>query len=111
MTIAISEILQQAELLSPAEKVELAAIIAEQARLEFEAIQHNGNQFESEPASSAAVKAGAEEEDANWIDTLDLKLMPWKEVTTARVRVQEAGRLQPLPYDFSDYFDDEEEGE
>ena len=113
MTIAISEILQQVKLLSPKEQLELAAKLTEQAQQTINAMSAQAGQAEAEAPLFLSREAEAieEEEDADWLDTLDLKLMPWKEITTARVRVQEVGRLQPLPHDFSDYFDDEEEGQ
>ncbi len=111
MTVAINEILKQIEFLSLAEQAELGAKISEQARQNLEAAPHNGLQVELEAASSAGINESVDAEEDDWIDTLDLQLMPWKQIATTRVSVREVGRLQPLPYDFGDFFDDEEEGE
>jgi hypothetical protein len=46
------------------------------------------------------VSAAEDEQEDDWLDTLDLKLMPPKRTYTMRVRYQFAGRMEPLPYDF-----------
>lgn len=113
MTTAVGEMLKQAEQLSAEERVELATRLMEQARQSAEAASHNGRQAEAEapPSGGTQESLGADEEEEDWLDTLDLKLMPPKRTYTARVRFHYAGRLEPLPYDFGDFFDDEEEVE
>ncbi len=101
MTTAVSEILKQAAFLSAEEQQELAARLLEQAQRQAETEPQNGQQ-DANPD---------DEQEDDWLDTLDLKLMPPKRTYTMRVRYQFAGRMEPLPYDFGDFFDDEEEGE
>lgn len=107
MTVAISEILKQVAFLSPAEQQELAARLTEQVGQNAEAMPVNGNlaaALSDSPQGSAS--EGAEE--ANWLDQLNLQLMPLNQVKTARVQLRFVGRLEPLPFDFNDYFNDEE---
>ncbi len=113
MTTAVSEILQQVEFLSPAEQLELTARLAERARQNAAAVPHNGHPREpvgaEPPSADTEERAGEDAEEENWLDTLDLKLMPLNRTFTARVRFRAVGRLQPLPYDLSDFFDEEAE--
>jgi hypothetical protein len=113
MSTAISEILKQAERLSIEEQLELAAKLTEQAQRRAEASPRNGEVTGAEAPSLPCLGEGVSEneEDEDWLDTLDLKMMPLKTAYTARVRFHYVGRLQPLPFDFDDFFDDEEEGE
>lgn len=101
MTTAVSEILKQAERLSPDEQVELATNLMEQAQRHAEA----SSQLCTEEDVSE------NEEEGDWLDTLDLKLMPLKIAYTKHVRYRFVGRMKPLPYDFGDLFDDKEEVE
>ncbi|MGH9844129.1 MAG: hypothetical protein ACREEM_35840 [Blastocatellia bacterium] len=114
--MAVSEMLKQAERLSADEQVELATRLMEQARQTAETLPRNGRPGEASGAELPAqlgVEARGHENDGedDWLDTLDLKLMPPKRTYTARVRFHYVGRLQPLPYDFGDFFDEDEEEE
>ncbi|MCI0392315.1 MAG: hypothetical protein MOB07_26585 [Acidobacteria bacterium] len=113
MTIAVSEILKQAERLSVEEQLELAAKLTEQAQRRAQLSPRNGEVTGAERPSQPGLEEGVseEEEEDDWLDTLDLKLMPLEPTYTARVRFHYIGRLEPLPFDFDDFFDDEEEGE
>ncbi len=101
MTVAVSEILKQAAGLPVEQQRELAMQLLEQAQRQAETLPQNGQQDASPD----------DEQENDWLDTLNLKLMPPKRTYTMRVRYQFAGRMEPLPYDFGDFFDDEEEGE
>ena len=111
MTLAISEILKQVELLSPDEQQELTATLME--KTQQRARSSNGHSTATPLAPKPLVNdAEAEEEDDDdWLDTLVLKPIPPKDVYTIKVKLVDGGRLQPLRYDFGDLFDDEEEGE
>jgi hypothetical protein len=113
MTTAVSEILKQAEQLSPDEQMELVTKLMEQARRRAESPLRNGEASGAESLSQPDAEERASEngEEEDWLDNLDLKLMPPKWTYTAHVRFHYVGRLQPLPYDFDDFFDDDEEGE
>ena len=111
MTIAISEILQQVKLFSPEEQLELVARLAEQARQTIKEMSPQARQAEADALPVMGAEGSARDEEENWLDTLDLKMMPPKRTYTIRARLHKAGRLQPLPYDFGDFFDHEEESE
>jgi hypothetical protein len=104
MTIAVSEILKQAAVLSVEQQRELAMQLLEQAQRQAEMQPQTGHQDakpDDEPLAPAAqVSAAEDEQEDDWLDTLDLKLMPPKRTYTMRVRYQFAGRMEPLPYDF-----------
>jgi len=114
MTTAVREILERAELLSSEEQMELATRLMEQARQSVKALPQNGLQRETssaEPPAQPGAEAGVSEddEDDDWLDTLDLKLMPPKRTYMAQARFHYVGRGKPLPYDFGDRFDTENE--
>lgn len=111
MTIAIREILQQVKLLSPKEQLELFATLAEQAQQTIKTMSIQAWPTEAEAPPMIGAEASASDEEENWLDTLDLKMMPPKRTYTVRARFHKVGRLQPLPYDFGDFFDHEEERE
>ncbi len=113
MTTAVRDILERAESLSSEEQRELAAMLIERAQRHAEVLSLNGEALGAESLAqpSAEESESEDEEGDDWLDTLDLKLMPPKRVYTARVRFHYVGRMEPLPYDFGDFFDDEEEGE
>lgn len=105
MTLAISEILKQVELLSPNEQQELTATLMERAR------SSNGHSTAAPPAPEPLANDAEAEEDDDWLDTLVLKPIPPKHTYTIKVKLIDGGRLEPLRYDFGDLFDDEEERE
>ncbi len=115
MTTAVSEILKQATVLPVEQQRELALLLLEQTQRHAETLPQNGGQNASpddEQLLPATQESRLEDEpEDDWLDTLDLKLMPPKRTYTMRVRYHFAGRMEPLPYDFGDFFDDEEEGE
>ena len=110
MTIAISEILQQVKLFSPEEQLEMVARLAEQARQTIKEMSPQARQAEADALPVMGAEGSARDEE-NWLATLDLKMMPPKRTYSIRARFHKVGRLQPLPYDFGDFFDHEEESE
>jgi hypothetical protein len=113
MSTAVSEILKQAEQLSPDERVELMTGLMEQAQRRAAPPLRNGEASGAESLSQPGVEERGSEngEEEDWLGNLDLKPMPPKWTYTGHVQFHYVGRLQPLPYDFGDFFDDEEEGE
>ncbi len=109
MSIAISEILKQAEMLSAEEQLELAARLTEQAQRRAEGAPRNGEVTGAEAPSQPCLEEVVSEEEEDWLDTLDLKLMPPKWTYQARAKFYYASRGEPLPYDFGDLFDEEDQ--
>ena len=108
MTIAINEILKQVEFLSPAERDELAAKLAEQVRPHNGATAHNGSvaqTLEAEPLAQSDTEA----EDEDWLDVFRLNHIPPKWTYTVEAQFYDGGRGKPMPYDLSDIFPEEEE--
>ncbi len=58
----------------------------------------------------ASISVHSEESD-DPIEGLELRLMPPNKTYTAQAHFYYAGRGEPLPYDFGDYFDDDEDEE
>ncbi len=112
MTIAISEILKQVELLSSEERQELATKLVGSAQQSATALSPNGHQAEADapPLISAEESAGEDAEEENWLDNLVLNRVPPKRTYTIKVKFVDGGRGLPRRYDFGDLFD-EEEGE
>lgn len=106
MTTAVSEIFKQAELLSAAEQSELAEMLLEQARLKAAT---SPDQIVSQ--EDVAPDEDADEDMEEPLDVFSLELMPPKWTYTARAQFHFVGRGEPLPYDFSDFFDDEVDSE
>jgi hypothetical protein len=63
------------------------------------------------PDEHAEEDVSEDDEDEDWLDNLDLKLMPLKWAYQAKVKFYYAGRMEPLPFDFGNFFDDEERSE
>lgn len=115
MTVVVKEILKQVAVLPVEQQRELAMQLLEQAQRQADSPAENGHyraENDAAPLSPIINDDLSEAEPGDdWLDTLDLKLMPPKRSYTLRVRYELAGRLEPLPYDFGDFFDDEEGGE
>lgn len=101
MTTAVSELLKQAEALSAAERMELAAKLREQARQNAEAA----------PPVSAEESDGDAEEDDDWLDGFSFRPVPPIDSYVIKVRFVDAGLGEPQRYDFGDLFDDDDEEE
>lgn len=101
MTIAISEILKQVELLSLEEQQELAAKVMEQAQ------RKAANGTSTTTASAASFEEDTDEEEG--LDVFSLNHVPPKDSYTVMVRFVDGGRGEPARYDFSEIFGDEEE--
>ncbi len=107
MTVAISEILKQVEVLPLAEQLELAAKLSEQMRQNIEALPHNGSPAQAVEAASPALPDA--EDDDDWLDGFRFNPVPPIDSYVIQVKFIDGGRGQPRRYDFGDLFDDEEE--
>ena len=105
MTIAISEILKQVELLSPDEQQELTTTLMEKTQQRTRS--SNGHSTATPLVPKPLANDAEAEEDDDWLDTLVLKPIPPKHTYTIKVKLVDGGRLQPLRYDFGDLFDEE----
>ena len=109
MTVAISEILNQVAFLSPAEQQELAAQLTEQVRQNANAMPVNGPMNSDEAKPDVQPDALATNED-NWWDVSTLNHVTPKWTRTVHAQFVYVGRAKPASYDFSDIFNDDEEG-
>ena len=106
MTVAVSEILKQAALLSAEEQQELAARLLEQARQQLDSQPSDGTPEES-PASTAP-ENGEETDDDSILDVFSLNRVPPKRTYMARARFHYVGRGKPMPYELDDDLLEEE---
>lgn len=116
MTIAISEIMKQVELLSATEQEELTRQLIERTR-QRQASQHQNGQTPASaseslpPAQALAVEQGSEEAEEEFItDVFSLNRVPPKRTYMARARFRYVGRGKPMPYELDDDLLDAEEG-
>jgi len=112
MTVAVSEILKQASLLSAEEQQELAARLLEQARQQLDSQPSYETPGESTPAlpASAAPENGEEADDDSILDVFSLNRVPPKRTYMARARFHYVGRGKPMPYELDDDLLEEESG-
>ncbi|MGH9844128.1 MAG: hypothetical protein ACREEM_35835 [Blastocatellia bacterium] len=115
MTTAGSEILERAESLSSEEQLGLAVGLMEQARQTVVPLPRNSPQREA-PGGELLSQPDAEEsvsetDEADWLDVFSLNHVPPIASYVIQVKFADGGRGQPDRYDFSDLFDDEDEGE
>jgi hypothetical protein len=116
MTIAISEILKQVELLSAAEQEELAHKLMERMRQHSASQHHNGQTpdetgHSSPPAQVSAASRSDEGAEDDFIeDVFSLNRVPPKHTYMARAKFHYVGRGKPMPYELDDDLRDEKEG-
>jgi hypothetical protein len=60
------------------------------------------------PNDSSAVQPDENAEEETALDVFCLQRVPPKRTYTMTATFYDAGKGQPLPYDFGDFFDDEE---
>ncbi|MCI0423898.1 MAG: hypothetical protein L0312_32590 [Acidobacteria bacterium] len=112
MTIAVSEILKQAELLSAEEQLELAAKLTEQAQRHVEAQPRNGEapgaEAPSQPSAEGRASEYDDEEEEEWLDVFRLNHAPPLDSYVIKVKFVDGGIGQPRRYDFGDLFEEEE---
>lgn len=107
MTLAISEILKQVELLSPDEQQELKHVLDERLRAQPATTYSNGVPKESTPVSVMLESDEAEDDDAIF-DVHSLNRVPPKRTYLARAKFHFVGRGKPMPYELdSDLLEEE----
>lgn len=88
MATAISEIMQQAKQLSANERFELAEQLL---------------------ATNGTVQNESDEESTEGLDVFSLRYMPPEDSFAVQMRFEDAGEGEPVRYDFSGIFDNDEE--
>lgn len=115
MSIAVSEILKQVDLLPVDEQTELTARLIARAERSAGLTTKNGHQSGNDDGAllqdNVEMESLEDDEVEEGLDVFSLNHVPPKRTYMAYAQFYYAGRGEPQPYDFDGLFDDEDENE